>query len=200
MQLYIFYQEELHLGTENVESVKVLTWGKGEIFFRRACSLENGHLIEGILLELVNCPTPTHEVAYRHSKKQPVRDFVKRSLDLCGLRAATHNNNSKFSIQYFSSIIQKKLQRHKGQLLLRRIKGYISQLGQISEVGPHPPLKSKQWEEKPELARQSTTASEPATGREKQAAGHSPRGAHLNRETTPQGTEAQDIVAELIKS
>lgn len=53
-------------------------------------------------LEEIHVPTLRHEVDYEQSKRQPVRDFVKRGLALGGQKVATHNSTSKvFSILYF---------------------------------------------------------------------------------------------------
>ena len=37
----------------------------------------------------VTCPRPRHEMAYERGKQQPMRDFMKRGLDLGGLRGVT---------------------------------------------------------------------------------------------------------------
>lgn len=59
-------------------------------------------------LEEVNVPKLRQEVACEQSKRQTVKDFVKRDLVLGGQKGATHNSTCKvFSILY--SIVHKKL-------------------------------------------------------------------------------------------
>lgn len=81
-----------------MESCEGVDLGKGRHVLKE--DLQFGEwtiLTEITLFKGGKLPSLRHEVAHEWSKKQPVKYFMKKGLDMSSLREAIHDSSSKFS-------------------------------------------------------------------------------------------------------